>query len=133
MWKSEASGNYTTKSFCRYTLSTSVNVDGVWKQVWANIAPHWVEIFVWQLLQGKIGVKEEFVKRGVNLNSDLQCVLCNVEKETCDHLFVNCNESWKIWTGWCRLWGTMWISQGKVKELFVVWNKWQLGGLDVRI
>lgn len=63
----------------------------------------------------------------------LELMLCNADKESCDHLFVTCSESWKIWAEWCRLWGIMWISPGNVKELFFVWNKWQLVRLDARI
>ncbi|EOY15546.1 Uncharacterized protein TCM_034566 [Theobroma cacao] len=63
----------------------------------------------------------------------LQCALCNVVRETCDHLFITCRKSWKVWMGWCRMWGMGWVLPGNVKDLFAVWNEWQLGGLDGRI
>ncbi|EOY23054.1 Uncharacterized protein TCM_015057 [Theobroma cacao] len=130
VWKRETSGNYTTKSFCRYVHVSNENVDRVWNYVWANLAPFRIEVFMWQLLQGKIGVKDELAKRGVNLKNMLQCALCNVIRETCDHLFITCRKSWKVWMGWCRMWGMGWVLPSNVKDLFAMWNEWQLGGKE---
>ncbi|EOY30913.1 Uncharacterized protein TCM_037957 [Theobroma cacao] len=67
---------------------------------------------------GKIGVKEELVKREVQLNSSLLCVLCNLGQETCNHFFVECMDIWKIWSGWCKSWGVTWTFLETVKSCF---------------
>ncbi|EOY30384.1 Uncharacterized protein TCM_037613 [Theobroma cacao] len=72
------------------------STNGIWIFVWAQLALLKVEVFVWQMLLGKIGVKEELVKRGIQLNSSLLCILCNLGMETCNHLFVECMKTWKI-------------------------------------
>ncbi|EOY03669.1 Uncharacterized protein TCM_018759 [Theobroma cacao] len=41
-------------------------------QVWANLAPYRVEAFAWQLLHGKIVVKDELDKRGMLLGNAIQ-------------------------------------------------------------
>lgn len=96
VWKKEMNGIYTAKSFSKSIVAPKDKIDGIWKQVWANLASRTVETFVWQLLYGKIVVKEKLTKKGVlNINS-LQCVLCNSDRETCNHLFVTCSETWKV-------------------------------------
>ncbi|XP_021296137.1 uncharacterized protein LOC110425547 [Herrania umbratica] len=132
IWKKETYGKYTTKSFCKYTFDTINNTDGIWKFVWVNVAPHTVEMFVWQLLHGKIGVKEELIKRRVHLDNGVLSVLCNKKVESCDHLFAKCNETWKVWVRWCKMWGVSWISLGYVRGILELWNRYQLRSLDKR-
>ncbi|EOY07954.1 Uncharacterized protein TCM_022286 [Theobroma cacao] len=49
IWKREPSGKYTYKSFCKYALSSMEIMEGIWKSVWAKLAPLRVEVFVWQM------------------------------------------------------------------------------------
>ncbi|XP_021299953.1 uncharacterized protein LOC110428443 [Herrania umbratica] len=61
VWKGEANGLYTTKSFCKKLMEPTDMRDKIWKNIWASLAPHRIEAFVWQLLHGKVGVKEELI------------------------------------------------------------------------
>ncbi|XP_017974450.1 PREDICTED: uncharacterized protein LOC108661541 [Theobroma cacao] len=90
------------------------------------------QIFDWEV-QGKVGVKDELVKRGLQLNGTPQCVLCDRARETCDHLFVECVESWRVQSEWCKSWGYVWVSPGTIKEKLLAWNGCYVGELDKRI
>ncbi|EOY14430.1 Uncharacterized protein TCM_033819 [Theobroma cacao] len=133
VWKREANGIYIAKSFCKYALVTNDKVDGIWKQVWANLAPYRVEAFAWQILHGKIAVKDELDKRGMLLGNAILCVLCNSERETIQHLFVDCYETWKVWMGWCKAWGVSWSSPKDIRTFFEAWNDCQVARLRVAV
>lgn len=97
------------------------------------MAPHRIEAFVWQLLHGKIGVKVELAVRGIFHESSNLCVLCIVDKETCCHLFTKCNETWKIWGMWCKLFNISWITPGFVVTFFEAWNNCHVGKHNSRL
>ncbi|EOY13803.1 Uncharacterized protein TCM_032449 [Theobroma cacao] len=65
--------------------------------------------------------------------NSLKCVLCNKEKETCDHLFTECIETWIVWTEWFNECGYVWISPNSTRSFFEVWNECDLGSVDLRI
>ncbi|XP_017974509.1 PREDICTED: uncharacterized protein LOC18601651 [Theobroma cacao] len=102
-------------------------------QVWANLAPYRVEAFAWQLLHGKIAVKDELDKRSMFLGNAIQCVLCNNERETIQHLFVDYYETWKVWMAWCKAWGVSWSSPKDIRTFFEAWNDCQVGSKDKKL
>ena len=58
--------------------------------------PKKVNIFVWRVLQGRIPVREELDKRGIDLDSKL-CPCCDSAAETCSHSLVMCNFAMSVW------------------------------------
>lgn len=46
VWKNEATGQCTAKSFCRDVLNDNDNANGLWKKVCVNLASSRVESFV---------------------------------------------------------------------------------------
>lgn len=90
MWceKGEASKIYTAKSFFNHILTLSEKIDSIWKHVWANLTLFRVEIFIWQLMHGKVVVKDKLAKKGMLQNNSILCMLRNVERETCCYLFI---------------------------------------------
>lgn len=88
---------------------------------------------MWQLFHEKIEVKEELVSRGVIQDNQSSCVLCNKEKESVNRLFIFCSKMWKVWAGWCDVFGYQWSAPGNVKLFFESWNNCYMGHADERI
>ena len=57
------------------------------------LAPPWVQIFLWLLLQEKINSKERVNRLGIVEANDIKCVFCGTDDETIDHLFITCQVS----------------------------------------
>jgi len=52
--------------------------------------------FGWRLLINRIVTRDNLSKRGFSV-VNLFCVMCRKEKELVQHLFFECNVTWKIW------------------------------------
>ena len=74
--------------------------------VWKGLCPPKVELFLWQLLRGRVMVREVLRRFGVVLNGDSGCPLCNDPIESVDHLFLLCPWSWGLWM-YCLGWWTV--------------------------
>lgn len=64
--------------------------------IWNSIVPGKVNIFVWRTLKGRLPVREELDKRGIDLHS-LLCPRCNDDIEMVDHMIALCKWSFDIW------------------------------------
>ncbi|XVE61157.1 hypothetical protein DITRI_Ditri06bG0017300 [Diplodiscus trichospermus] len=65
IWKGSVSSRYSTSAFCKDHSKFSYQNLLNWKFVWAGLAPPKVEMFCWQVLRGRIAVKEQLVLRKV--------------------------------------------------------------------
>ncbi|XWS13282.1 hypothetical protein CRYUN_Cryun36dG0024100 [Craigia yunnanensis] len=98
IWKGSTSGLYSVKKYCKsMTNFYSMNMDSnIWKFVWMGLAPPKVEIFCWQMIRGRITVKDLLVKRGMMEWNMTGCTFCKADIELVEHLFFSCNFSWTI-------------------------------------
>ena len=87
------------------------------KFCWQGVCPPKVEFFVWQLLKGRVLVKQVLNKFGISSIVSLACPLCNEEDESVDHLFIQCRLAWKIWSKGMGWWGV----QGCITKSMVEW------------
>lgn len=67
----------------------------------------WLKIrcFIWRALLNKLLVAANLEARGIQVQIDT-CLLCNEEKETCDHILINCifaieAQQWIL--KWCEI------------------------------
>ena len=58
IWKRTSSGQYSTNQFCKYVIKSGSSNLEWWKLVWLKLAPPEVEVFCWQLMKGRIAMKE---------------------------------------------------------------------------
>ena len=65
--------------------------------LWHGIYPPKVEIFVWQLLRGRVLVRDLLSRFGLEVGDEWRCPLCGRWVETIDHLFLFCDWSWGLW------------------------------------
>ncbi|EOY33608.1 Uncharacterized protein TCM_041538 [Theobroma cacao] len=122
IWKGSPLGDFSVKDFCRNHVCNGSGGSNKWRQVWANLAPHRVEVFVWQILHGRVAVKAELVKWGLMSLSSTCYPLCHQVIETINHVFIYCFESWCIWSEWCREWNFNWVQPENLSTFFQSWD-----------
>ena len=122
IWKGSTSGRYSANLYAKSVLCSSPSYEEFWKLVWVGLAPPKVEVFCWQLMQGRIATKDQLARRGVMDWNLAVCTFCNAERESVSHLFFSCFISWKIWMYVCSLWELNWVMH---KEPMVALLAWQ--------
>ncbi|XVF39216.1 hypothetical protein PTKIN_Ptkin01aG0017700 [Pterospermum kingtungense] len=121
IWKDSSSGWYSSKTFCWKFLKERNSSHVNWDEVWSGLLPPKVETFLWQLLKGRVAVKENLVARNIGNGLDAQCVFCRLEIESVSHLFFVCPMSWRVWSHWCWNWGVQWVSRKDPWQCFEQW------------
>ncbi|KAK3199562.1 hypothetical protein Dsin_022977 [Dipteronia sinensis] len=96
-WTLSPHGSFTVWSFRRRLEDYCSGVSPISSLLWHGICPPKVEILVWQILKGRVMVKEVLCRFGVTFGGNQLCPLCNSVVESVDHLFLLCHRSWKIW------------------------------------
>ncbi|XVF83559.1 hypothetical protein PTKIN_Ptkin16aG0498800 [Pterospermum kingtungense] len=121
-FKNVPSGSYSPKAFCFDHLRASNSIFSSWKLVWSGLAPPKVGAFCWQLLKGKIAVKDNLVSKNILQHSETFCSFCGHPGESVNHLFFSCYGPWCIWSYWCRLWGIQWAAHKDAWSNFIEWH-----------
>ncbi|KAK3219665.1 hypothetical protein Dsin_013635 [Dipteronia sinensis] len=73
-----------------------------------GICPPKVQVFGWQLVKGKVLVRNQLSRYGLDQVACLDCPLCGSNVESVDHLFIHCQWSWNLWLkciGWWKVVG----------------------------
>ncbi|EOX95147.1 Uncharacterized protein TCM_004701 [Theobroma cacao] len=122
IWKSMLSGHYTPNSFSELALGNNGSEEVLWREMWARLAPPKVEVFVWQLMKGRIVCKEELVKRNLLHREAAVCNVCNNDVESINHLFFICRAVWDVWCMWLADWGNISCFPGDAPAFFLAWN-----------
>ncbi|KAK2641058.1 hypothetical protein Ddye_022821 [Dipteronia dyeriana] len=98
-WTFCPNGSFSVKSFRRCLEVNEVLVDCLdCSFLWLGYVPPKVEVMLWQLLRGRILVREVLHKFGMPLQASSVCPLCDRESESINHLFLHCDWSWKLWS-----------------------------------
>jgi hypothetical protein len=104
-WNLEEDGVFTVNSFYGKLESFSVVEEEMgeddrrmFTQLWKSPAPSKMVALSWKALLNRIPTRVNLFRRNaIPPNGNLQCVFCNMEEESNNHLFVHCHETWKIW------------------------------------
>ncbi|KAK3199960.1 hypothetical protein Dsin_023375 [Dipteronia sinensis] len=98
--------------------------DGLWEceSVWNGFSPPKVEIFMWQLVRGRLMVRDLLNHFGVLVNAGMNCPLCNRHIETIDHLFLLCSWARELWYLCMRWWGVIYCPNRNFPEWFQGWK-----------
>ena len=123
VWKGSTSGRFSINLYCKSVHHSDNTVSDVWKSIWKGFAPPKVEVFCWQLLRGRVAVKEQLVCRGLLDRNLALCTFCKVEYESIGHLFFACPFSWKIWTQWFSTWGLCYVVHTDPMAMFLAWQQ----------
>ncbi|KAK1564769.1 hypothetical protein Q3G72_011280 [Acer saccharum] len=97
-------GIYSVSSFrrCLEDCSAESNPDHLF--IWQGVCPPKVEMFIWQLLKGKVLVSEVLKRFGYVAGITLDCPLCNSGEESIDHLFLHCSWTRELWIRCMKWW-----------------------------
>ncbi|GJW16706.1 transposon TX1 [Tanacetum coccineum] len=85
--------------------------------LWNKWVPKKVNIFIWRALKGRLPVREELDKRGIDLYS-LLCPCCDTVVESCNHTLVLCNLAWSVLERIYRWWKLGNVNAFSIEELY---------------
>ncbi|KAL9683236.1 hypothetical protein QQ045_015055 [Rhodiola kirilowii] len=125
VWSYSPDGIFSTNSLMKAAMS----IRGQKKkwvevpfQLWSGLAPPKVELLIWRIYLDSLPSKVTLQRRRILRNSqDLNCVLCEREAETTDHLLNQCRWSWELWCSCLRWWGATWVFPQSVQSLLESW------------
>ncbi|KAK3187888.1 hypothetical protein Dsin_027449 [Dipteronia sinensis] len=90
--------------------------------VCSGCCPPKVEIFIWQVLRGRVMVGQVLRNFEIVLDPSLDYGLCHEGSETIDHLFLHCSWSRNLWTSCMDWWGVTSCTNNSVKDWFQGWS-----------
>ncbi|GKV33856.1 hypothetical protein SLEP1_g42305 [Rubroshorea leprosula] len=108
LWTHNNDGKYSTKSTYSMLIKDHDGLNGAstFKRVWNPILPNKIAAFNWQVLLNRIPTKLNLLKRGCAKGwEDSKCVMCEVEGEDSDHLFLTCRMVKWLWKACAAWWG----------------------------
>ncbi|XVF82053.1 hypothetical protein PTKIN_Ptkin16aG0012400 [Pterospermum kingtungense] len=103
VWKRNASGKYSPRSFYDEHYKRELPTSSDWSSIWAGLFPPKIELFCWKVLKGRVAVKVELATRNALHGSDLSCPMCGIMEESVNHLFFQCRLAWSIWMPWSAI------------------------------
>ncbi|KAK3219407.1 hypothetical protein Dsin_013377 [Dipteronia sinensis] len=87
-WVHDANGSFSVKSFVNCLRKENTRDDVGFGGVWQGLCPSKIEIFVWQLLHGRILVRDVLKKFGMLSGVNSLCPLYLASEESINHLFL---------------------------------------------
>ncbi|GJY08170.1 putative reverse transcriptase domain-containing protein [Tanacetum coccineum] len=81
------------------------------------MVPKKVSIFLWRALRGRLPVRVELDKRGVDLDSVL-CPSCDNNVETCAHCLITCDLAMSMWVKIFNWWNVGIVNAFTIDEVF---------------
>ncbi|XP_071741049.1 uncharacterized protein [Rutidosis leptorrhynchoides] len=104
-WVLDAKGVFTVKR-CSTLIdnATLVRSPNPLESLRNSLVPKKVEVFIWRARLGRIPVRVELDKRGIDLNS-ARCPICDNDIETVEHILFSCQVAKDIWSKVLRWWG----------------------------
>ncbi|GJS23490.1 RNA-directed DNA polymerase, eukaryota, reverse transcriptase zinc-binding domain protein [Tanacetum coccineum] len=140
-WTLDGKGEFTVKELARLVEEKILHTKcGGHETIWNKLVPKKVNIFVWRAIEGRLPVRVELNKRGIDLDSVL-CPCCNNSVETCAHCFVTCDLAMGVWDKVSNWWMVGNVNTFSINELFSfnggvnvpshLYRVWRLFGLPV--
>ncbi|GJX92578.1 RNA-directed DNA polymerase, eukaryota, reverse transcriptase zinc-binding domain protein [Tanacetum coccineum] len=116
-WSLDEDGVFTVKMLARLVDERILHVkSGGRETIWNYLVPKKVNIFIWRALKGRLPVREELDRRGIDLDSVL-CPCCNNIVETCAHSLVTCDLT-SVWDKIFNWWKVACVNAFSIKEFF---------------
>jgi len=94
VWNFSSNGLYTSKSAYRAFFIGAESFEP-WKRIWKSWAAPKCKVFVWLAINNKCWTADRLKKRG--LDHPENCVLCDQEDETVQHILSNCVFTRQFW------------------------------------
>ncbi|GKE21948.1 RNA-directed DNA polymerase, eukaryota, reverse transcriptase zinc-binding domain protein [Tanacetum coccineum] len=117
-WSLGGDGDFKVKDLSSLIEEKILHSDGGGHEtLWNKLVPNKVNIFVWRALRGRLPVRVELDRRGVDLDSVL-CPCCNNIVETCAHSLITCDLAMSVWDKIYMWWKVGIVNAFSIDELF---------------
>ncbi|GJV18591.1 reverse transcriptase domain, reverse transcriptase zinc-binding domain protein [Tanacetum coccineum] len=117
-WLLGEDGEFTVKELARLVEEKTLHVEnGGHETFWNRLVPKKVNIFAWRAIKGRLPVRVELDRRGIDLDSVL-CPCCNNIVETCAHCLVTCDLAMSVWVKVFSWWRVGSVNAFTINELF---------------
>ncbi|GKB54349.1 reverse transcriptase domain, reverse transcriptase zinc-binding domain protein, partial [Tanacetum coccineum] len=117
-WSLGEDGNFAVKDLSRMVEEKILHADsGGQETIWNNLVPKKVNIFVWRALKGRLPVRDELDRKGIDLDSVL-CPSCNNGVETCAHCLTTCGLAMSVWDSIFKWWKVGDVNVYSIDEFF---------------
>ncbi|MQM15799.1 hypothetical protein Taro_048758 [Colocasia esculenta] len=94
VWRWDKGGSYSVKSAYHIIVNGGLR-HGLHFQVWRPQTPIKVKVLIWRISLGRLPTRDRLLRLFLELPS--MCVLCGVDEEIMDHLFVGCTYARMVW------------------------------------
>lgn len=123
----DVNGIYAVKNYC-HTVEKKLCAKEpmVLTPQASKIIPPKVIQFLWQAMRDKVAVMASLRRRGVEVDGEGVCVLCGMEEETVQHLFLHCAFTVVLWNRVIAREGNSWCVPGTLIELLQQWESLRL-------
>ncbi|GJX60145.1 reverse transcriptase domain, reverse transcriptase zinc-binding domain protein [Tanacetum coccineum] len=116
-WAQVEDGVFKVKELTRLVEEKILHVEsGGQETIWNKLVPKKVNIFVWRALKGRLPVRVELDRRGIDLDSIL-CPSCDNVVESCAHSLVTCDLA-SVWEKIFRWWKLGHVNAFTIDEFF---------------
>ncbi|GJR04716.1 RNA-directed DNA polymerase, eukaryota, reverse transcriptase zinc-binding domain protein [Tanacetum coccineum] len=96
-WLLAENGIFSVKALTKLIVEKCIDFgNNTGETMWNKLVPKKVNIFMWRVGRGRLPVRVELDKRGIDLHTHL-CPSCDEVCETIDHSLVLCNEAMNTW------------------------------------
>lgn len=98
-WVKDGSGSYSVKSAYAELLGDfGLEERRVFRRIWHAKAPSGLLALAWRIIIGRVQTRSDLARRNsLPANASLECGLCGSVEECCQHLFFDCQVSWRVW------------------------------------
>jgi len=96
VWKGEGLIFSVSSAYSLVRRDCEADSSPVFGKLWScKVAPSTL-LSAWRVLENKIAIRANLVRRGVVVDNSL-CYLCGKEEEHYRHLFFECSFAWRVW------------------------------------
>ncbi|GKB80764.1 reverse transcriptase domain, reverse transcriptase zinc-binding domain protein [Tanacetum coccineum] len=132
-WLLQEDGDFTVKGLSKMIEEKTLRIENDGQEtLWNKCVPKKVNIFVWRALKGRLPVREELDKRGVDLDSIL-CLCCASAVDSCNHSLVICNFARSVWEKIFIWWKFGGVNAFSIGEIFSSNGNVATSNLSVRL
>nr|GEW71103.1 reverse transcriptase domain, reverse transcriptase zinc-binding domain protein [Tanacetum cinerariifolium] len=114
-WSLDEDEEFTVKKLSRLIeLRFDIGDQGT---LWNKLVPKKVSIFICRVLRGRLSIRVELDKRGIDLDSFL-CQSCNNVIESCVHCLITCDLAMSVWDKIFKWWKVRIVNAFTIDEFF---------------
>ncbi|GJQ97360.1 putative RNA-directed DNA polymerase, eukaryota, reverse transcriptase zinc-binding domain protein [Tanacetum coccineum] len=116
-WNLSDDGDFTVKELTAIIQDQStIERQSNRETIWNRLVPRKINVFVWRATKGRLPVRVELEKCGIDLNTML-CPRCDDQIETVNHGLVLCKEAMKLWEKIYIWWGLGMLDKFSAKDI----------------